>query len=371
MTVALVAGVVANKVGSGGAIWTRLSWALGLERLGFEVVFVEELAVGVDEDAAVSCLEEVASAFALDATLLRPDGSTARGRPLRELCELAAEAPLLLNISGHLTRQELLDRPATRVFLDLDPGWTQLWQAEGAARLCPHDHWFTVGAAIGTAGCALPTDVPWRPVRQPVLLDLWPALPSVTVERFTSVASWRGFGTMTVGEQVLGPKAHELRRFAPLPSAVPDATFELALDIHDHDHADRRRLEQAGWLLVDPSGAAHDAWSFRTYVQASPAEFSVAQGMYVRTRCGWFSDRSTRYLASGRPVLVQDTGFSADLPVGEGLVAFTTPQEAAAGARAIMSDHERHAKAARAIAEEHFASDIVIGRLCEEVDVAP
>src|SRR5262249_12092203 len=124
-----------------------------------------------------------------------------------------------------------------------------------------------------------------------------------------------------------------------------------------------------GWHITDPRKVAGDPAGFLRYVQESGAEFSVAQGIYVETNCGWFSDRSVRYLASGKPVLVQDTGFGRHLPVGEGLVAFGTLDEAVEGAERIARDYDRHSRAARAIAEEHFDSDRVLGRLLQEVGV--
>lgn len=368
MTTVLVAGALANKAGNGGAAWTRLSWVLGFRQLGFDVHFIEELSPGLGVPE-VAFFEAITKRFDLDASLLCADGTTAVGRSMSELAAIAAEAVLLVNISGHLTRPDLIDAVPNTVFLDLDPGWTQLWHADGTLPLRPHDHWYTVGTAIGTARCDLPVDRPWRPVLQPVLLDEWPTQEPAPVDRFTTVGAWRGFGTRIAGNTALGPKAHEFRSVLGLPERVPEAVFEVALDIHEGDADDRTALHDQCWRLVDPHHHAGDPWSFREYVQASPAEFSVAQGMYTRTGCGWFSDRTTRYLASGRPTLVQDTGFSATLPTGEGLLTFTTLDEAVDGARAILADPDRHAKAARTLAEEHFATDIVIGRLCEEVGV--
>ncbi len=124
-------------------------------------------------------------------------------------------------------------------------------------------------------------------------------------------------------------------------------------------------MDRNGWRIVDPREAAGSPDAFRRYVQGSGAEFSVAQGIYVETACGWFSDRTTRYLASGKPALVQDTGFSRNLPAGEGLIAFATMEQAVAGANAIWRDYRHHSQAARALAEEHFDSDRVLGRLLE------
>jgi hypothetical protein len=165
-------------------------------------------------------------------------------------------------------------------------------------------------------------------------------------------------------------KVHEFRRFLPLPRRAPGA-FELALNIHPADAEDRQALEAHGWRLTDPGHASADPDAFRRFVQGSGAEFSVAQGIYVDTNSGWFSDRTVRYLASGKPALVQDTGFSRNLPVGEGLLAFRTLEEAVAGAESITRDYEHHSRAARAVAEEFFDSDRVLGRLVEQAGITP
>ncbi|HEV3400341.1 MAG TPA: hypothetical protein VG078_00840 [Acidimicrobiales bacterium] len=375
MTLAIVSGALANKAGNGGAAWTRLSWALGLRRLGFDVHFVEQLAPRCPPGAAAyfgSVMDEFG--LGLCCTLLSPNGAPLRGLSTAELGELAAETALLVNISGHLTLPQVKDRVGARVYVDLDPGFTQIWQSSGTSDsgVGGHDFWFTVGENVGNAGCLVPTNgVPWRPIRQPVVLDLWPAGRPVHPHRFTTVASWRGpYGPLEHGGRTYGVKAHELRRLLPLPLRVP-AEFELALDIHPADAKDRAALEEHGWRLVDPGAAAGTPAEFRRYVQRSGAEFSVAQGVYVHTGSGWFSDRTVRYLASGRPALVQDTGFTRTYPVGDGLLAFSTLDEAVAGARAIADDYQHHCAAARALAEEWFASDRVLARMCEEVGVAP
>jgi hypothetical protein len=201
-----------------------------------------------------------------------------------------------------------------------------------------------------------------------VVLEDWPRIAPAALDRFTTIASWRGpFGPIEHGGRAYGLKVHEFRRVIGLP-ARSDTRFEIALDIDPADDRDLRALRADGWQVVDPRTVAGDPDAFRAYVQGSGAEFSVAQGVYVDTRCGWFSDRTTRYLASGRPALVQDTGFSETLPVGDGLVAFRTLDEAAAGAADIASRYAEHCEAARRIAEEHFDARHVLARFCEQVE---
>jgi hypothetical protein len=173
---------------------------------------------------------------------------------------------------------------------------------------------------------------------------------------------------VTCGERIFGSKVHEFRQYTGIPRQA-NATFEIALNIHPADHQDRELLLQNSWQLADPRQVVPDLSSFRRYVQTSGAEFSVAQQMYVGTRSGWFSDRTVRYLASGKPALVQDTGFTRNYPVGDGLVAFSTPGEAVAGVQNIVANYSQHAAAARQIAEEYFDSSRVLSELMDEIGI--
>ena len=177
------------------------------------------------------------------------------------------------------------------------------------------------------------------------------------------MGSWRGpFGRVTFGGHTYGLKLDEFRKLIDLPQRV-DAKLELALDIDPDEGVDLARLSDSGWRLVNPRAVAGDPAGFRAYVQSSGGELSAAQGIYVETRSGWFSDRTVRYLASGKPAVVQDTGFDDDLQGEVGLVAFNTADEAAAGLQAILADYGAHAAAARVLAERCFDSDLVLGRL--------
>jgi hypothetical protein len=269
---------------------------------------------------------------------------------------------LLVNVSGNVRSPELRRRFRRTAFVDVDPGFTQFWHEQGLAPIDVHDVYFTVAANLGRRGCPIPTcGLEWRMTWPPVVLEEWPLIAG-DFDRFTTVATWRSpFGSI----HGYGLKHHEWRKFLTLPRET-GLSFEAALRIDDADASDREALESHGWRLVAPE-VAFDPANFRAYLQASAAEFSVAQGVYVQTQSGWLSDRSVRYLASGRPVLVQDTGLGQMLPVGEGLLAFRTFADAAAGAWAIVDDYERHARAARRVAEEHFDSDLVLHRMLEDV----
>jgi len=383
MAIVVVAGALANRYGNGGGAWVRLSWLLGFRQLGFCVHLIEQIgrqtfAGPLESSPHLAYFRQVVEDFGLagSASLICADGEPIFGLSLPELFALAEEADLLVNLSGHLALPALLGRFRRKAYIDIDPGYTQAWQAEGiaGARLGGHDYYFTIGENIGTADCPIPTNgLRWRPIRQPVVLKDWPVVRAGQQERFTTVASWRGaYGPVQSGGRTYGLKVHEFRKFLPLPRKVAaPSVFEIALDIDPSDSKDLAALCENRWCITDPRAVAGAPAAFRRYVQESGAEFSVAQGIYVDTNSGWFSDRTVRYLASGKPALVQDTGFSKNYPVGEGLVPFHTLEEAAEGAERIVRDYDRHCRAARALAEGYFDSDKVLGGLLEEVGLAP
>jgi hypothetical protein len=310
----------------------------------------------------------LAGAFSLECD----GGAHHIGRPRHDVLDPVRRSALLLNVMGFLRDEEVLAAAPRRVFLDIDPGFGQMWKELGLADVFQgHDAFVTIGENIGRADCRIPTcGLHWVTTPQPIVLEHWPVAAGSDNGRLTSVASWRGaYGPVEYGGTTYGLRVHEFRKFAAFPSRA-GFPCQLALDIHPSEARDLTLLAANGWELVDPRQVAGDPESYQSYIRASRAEFQVAKGMYVQARSGWLSDRSLCYLASGRPVLAQDTGMRNLYPTGEGLLTFTTLDEAVAGVRALACDYPRHARAARALAEEFFDSDKVLGRLLAKLGVA-
>jgi hypothetical protein len=346
-----------------------LQYLMGFRRLGHEVLFLDEIPAGTPDaevEGMVGWLREAMAVAGVDAWSLRlPDGrhlGVSRERVLARLRDAGA----LLNVNGFIRDESLLGAAEGRaVFLDIDPGFVQMWQDLGLARpMDGHAAFVTVGTRVGLPDCAVPAlGLPWIPTLPPVVLAAWPEAPPPDGGSFSSIASWRGpFGPVVHDGRTYGLRVHEFRQYVNLPRMTA-GRFELVLDIDPADGADRAALEAAGWMLSDPSIATPDFTSYTRFIERSSAELCVAKSMYVRSRSGWFSDRSACYLATGRPVLAQDTGFGHLLPTGEGLLAFDTLQSATEAVARIGGDLPFHARAARRVAEEHLDSDIVLPRL--------
>ncbi|HWC10904.1 MAG TPA: hypothetical protein VG455_06740 [Acidimicrobiales bacterium] len=370
----VIAGSLAQKPRHGGHTWVFLQYLLGFRRLGWDVLFVDRLPPGfTDAGGAAAALDRVMHRSGLDGcwSLLADGGEAAAGLPFPEVLSRTSRSALVLNVMGFLTDERVLGAAPRRVFLDIDPGFPQMWRALGLADLFSgHDDFVTIGESIGEPTCHIPTcGLPWVTTCPPVVLDHWPPQPGPG-EAVTSVATWRGaYAPVEYAGRTYGLRAHELRRFAALPASSP-LPLHLALDIHPADHADRARLQASGWTLVDPETVAADPWSYRRFIQDSAAELMVAKNMYVRSRSGWLSDRSLCYLASGRPVVAQDTGFSVRYPSGLGLLAFSDFDEAVEALGAVAAEPVKHGVAGRELAEAYFDSDLVLTRLLEKLGIA-
>jgi hypothetical protein len=367
MATIAVAGSIAQRPGRPGHAWAFLAYLLGFRALGYEVLFVDSL--GPADDPA--WLAEAMAWGGLDGRWAALRGERdAVGLPRRRLLEELRGAELLLNVNGFLTDPELFAAPPRRVYLDIDPGFGQIWAEQGLAdTFAGHDDFVSVGTNLGAPDCTVPSlGRKWIPTLPPVPLESWPV--AAAGRGFTSVASWRGpFGPLEHGGRTLGLRVHEFRRFAALPRQV-EAPFEIALDIDPADAADRALLRREGWRLRDPRRELAGFDAYGEYLRGSAAEIAIAKSLYVGTWGGWFSDRSAAYLASGKPVIAQDTGFGTSLPTGSGLLRFEDPAGAAAAVEEVLARPRQHRRAARALAEEHLDARLVLGRLLERLGAA-
>jgi hypothetical protein len=364
------------SLGRGGLGMYLLQWLQAFERLGHDVVLVEFLKEdpGAARASLVRYFGDVVESWS------RPDRAALIVEPTREslygldapaVARVADRAVAVVTLAAHYRREPypLIDRVRPRILIEQDPGYTHLWAAGGdpADIFGEHDVYFTVGGNIGTPRCSLPTfGLDWHPVWNPVVLDWWSPDGPVTRDRFTTVADWRAYGYLEFEGRILGPKAEEFRKFFRLPSIAGEAV-EVALNIDPQD-PDLTELRNHGWLIEGPALVATPAL-YRDYVAGSAGEFSCVKGGYAGTNGGWFSDRSACYLAAGRPVVLQGTGFADLLPTGRGLFSVGSPEEAAEAIQAVRRDYALHSAAAQALAREHFDAAKIGRRVLAEAGI--
>jgi hypothetical protein len=366
----IVSGMIAATPRQGGASWAVLQYLLGLRRLGCDVHFLEPLEAEAPPAEAVSYLRAVMDRFGLGGRwALIPGHSEPVGLSRGEVRKVAEHADLLLSIAGMLTDPDVVEAVPVRAYLDLDPAFTQLWHdVEGVdMRFEGHTHFVSVADVISEPGSPIPDcGRDWLPTLPPVVLEQWRKATQFERQALTTVGHWRSYGSIHRDGVHYGQKVHSLRPLIDLPRRT-SARFELALAIHPDEVDDLDALAKNGWTLVDPADVAGTPDEYRHFVQGSWAEFGLAKSGYAVSNSGWFSDRSACYLASGRPVIAQDTGFERRLPTGEGLFDFTTAEDVLAAIEGLEADYERHRKAARDIAIAHLDSDRVLTSLLERL----
>ncbi len=362
--------------------WVHMQLAVGLRRLGHEVYYFEttstwpydpirQMLVG-DSDYALPYLARFAESFGLgDRWAYRRSYSDKEwfGLSRAKAEDLLAHADLVLNVAGATSLAAEGLKVGRFVYFGTDPVYDEIAIAKGDEvthwLIEEHDDFITIGENIGTPGCPIPPLPRLRSrTRQPVLLDLWQAGPPLK-EEFTTVCNWKqvGHDIEYQGQTYYWSKHHEFLKFINLPQQV-DQPIELAMGLDPEVYC---LLEPKGWRLTNAHAFTMDPWPYREYIQASRGEFTVAKDQNVRLRSGWFSDRSACYLASGRPVITQDTGFGTVLPTGEGLFAFNTMEEIMVAFEAINADYERHSRAARAIAEQYFRAETVLAKVLDDL----
>jgi len=378
----IVGGVISLQPFSAGNAWDRLHYAIGLRRLGHDVLFVEEIApdwcvdrqgrpVPLERSMNRQVFHDLMRRFQLEECACQiyngNGGEATAGMSRQSLVRWAKEADLLINISGHVRAEDVLSHVKRRAYLDQDPVFTQLWKASYSSKslnLERHDVFLTVGLNIGTPRSHIPDcGLPWRHTLPPVVVDCWPDRADSKRSRFTTIASWCGFKDLSYRGEWYQSKYVEFARFAGLPKAVRQE-FQVALKDYREQDEGIRLLRENGWIL-SRAGDIADLDGYQEFIFQSRAEIGIAQNAYVKGRSGWFSDRTGQYLASGRPVLLESTGFEQQLPAGDGVLTFSTMEEAAAGVEAINRKYEHHCRAAREFAMENLDSTKVLPRILE------
>lgn len=369
-----------------GPTWHHLQYVLGLRALGHEVWYLEDSTdepfcydpqqqcVTTDPSYGLAYAQRVYARAGLGECWAYHDAHTGRwlGPAAARMPAVCASADMLVNVSGINPLRPWLERIACRVLIDTDPVFTQVDNLQCAQRMQfarAHTAHFSFAESIGQPHCEVPDDgLPWQPTRQPVVLEQWTPAPLPADGAFSTVMLWDSYDRRQWGGRTWGMKAEEMERVLTLPQHCPHERFEVALGSPSAPHD---RLSALGWRVLDPIALTRDPWVYQDYMRASLAEFSVAKQAYVASASGWFSERSAGYLACGRPVVVQDTGFSRHLPVGEGLLAFTDLAGALAAVAEVRRRPAHHARAARALVEAHFDARDVLARLVDAAWSAP
>ncbi len=363
-----------------GVIWQHVHYVVGLQRLGHDVYYVEDSArlpynpetfeVTNEFDYAAQLLDRLSREFGFEnrwgfCARYLPDNPTA-GLPLRKIRQLYREADAILNVCGTQEFNDDLLVSDHIIYIESDPGVEQIKIDKGVKStieyLRRHRALFTFGENVGTERFPVPTHgFKWLPTRQPVVTDLWktkrsPPGPAI----FTSIANWSTSGLKDIswrGKRYLWSKSREFLRFVAAPAKAGE-TFELATNIKDQKK--RRKFERNGWRLHCPLQMSVDYRLYRDYIQRSKGEFTVAKDQYVRLNTGWFSDRSVCYLAAGRPVITQETGFTKIYGGKAGLLSFRRVGEIVDAVEKINRDYAKHSRAAYDLAREFFESEKVL-----------
>jgi hypothetical protein len=358
-----------------GSTWVRLQYMLGLASMGVECFWVDRLAAidPLDHPHSLEYLvdrfDRTARQFAFQDRycLVYNRGEKYFGLSKRGLDHLIDSAGLLLNISGHLPPDSPLLRVPRRAYVDVDPGFTQIWAAQYDMGISRHNFFFTVGQNVGTPEFSIPLNgIDWRRIVPPVALEHWPARIDENCKRIGTVGDWRGNQHAIHDAEYFGGKRREYIRLLHLPDAARQR-LEIALCIDAEDWEDVGLLQESHWRVLDSFLYAGDPQSYREFIQRSRAEFSVAKSGYVKSNSGWISDRTACYLASGKPALVQSTGCDRLFPDQKGLLTFRTQEDAIAGLNAINGDYLAHCRAARQLAERHFDATKVLGTILSHV----
>ncbi len=362
-----------------GVTWQFLHYLIGLQRLGYDVYYIEDSSRWPYNPWLREVIEDPAHNIANVAPALEQygfgdrwafraggPGEACYGMTDHRIDALYRDADAMLNVTGS---QEILPQHMVikrRIYVESDPVAAQVSLAHGDTgtleALAAHDVHFSFGENLGSADCRVPVQkFEWLPTRQPVVLDAWTSPSSAQCEHYTTIMTWSNSGKDIVwdGDTYYWSKDREFRKYLDLPGQRP-VRFEMAMS---EDPEIESMLRSHGWRLADALHISGEASRYRNFISNSRAEFTVAKDQYVRMRTGWFSDRSASYLAAARPVITQDTAFGKTLPTGRGLFAFQSMEDVLAAVDAIESDYSAHCRAAREIAAEYFDAVKVLASL--------
>jgi hypothetical protein len=372
-----------------GVVWQHIHYVVGLQRLGHDVYYIEDSArlpynpetfeVNNEFDYAARLLNRLSREFgfknrwAFCARYL--PGNPTAGLPLRRIRQLYRDADAILNICGAQEFNDDVLASDRILYIESDPGVEQIKIDKGIRAtidyLRRHRALFTFGENVGTTGFTVPTHgFKWLPTRQPVVTDLWKTQrPPPRAAVFTSVANWSTSGLKDItwrGAKYLWSKSREFLRFISAPKKSGE-TFELATNIEDEKT--RAKFLRNGWRLHSPLQLSVDYWLYRDYIRRSKGEFTVAKDQYIRLNTGWFSDRSACYLAAGRPVIIQETGFTKIYGGKAGLLSFGSLSEIVDAVKIINADYAKHSRAARALAREFFEAENILKSILDRAGI--
>ena len=363
----------------GGMAWHHLQYVLGLKQLGHEVLFLEDSddypscydpsthVIGTDPSYGLRFADQAFARLELADCWAYYDAHRKRwyGPASDSAMRFCRDAEVLINVSGVNPIRRWLESIPVRVLIDTDPVFTQIRHLNDQAardRAAQYNAFFSFGELIETSDNSIPDDgLDWHATRQPVVLDAWPADEGAADGRFTTVMQWDSYPAIEFDGQRYGMKSESFDIVRRLPGRVK-RPLEIALG---GSSAPRQELQRLGWRLVDPLAVTRDPWTYQAYLHSSRGEFSVAKHGYIAGRSGWFSERTACYLATGRPAVVQDTGFSRHLPCGEGLWAFDTADSAKEALQQVDVNYRAQCRAARDLAAEYFDSRKVLPSLLE------